>query len=150
MLSRDGLEMSFSIIILFLCLFCIGYTYYNYFYDTKQYYTLYAEFNNVNNLFPGAKIVLSGVEIGYVHSLSLDNVNYSVKVVLHIDKSILIPVDSVIRIVSSSLFGGELSLFIDVNLAETTFMQPYDTFSLCYPVMTIDTLIAKFASKMIG
>ena len=149
MFTRDKIEFIIGILILLISCVFLGYIYYYYYFNAKDYYILYDEFESVDNLFSGAKVFVSGIEVGYVDKIVL-NSNYSVKVAMCIDQAVQIPIDSSVKIVSSSLLGGELSLYIEPNIVETEFMKHNDMFSLSNPLLTLERIIVKFASKMIG
>jgi phospholipid/cholesterol/gamma-HCH transport system substrate-binding protein len=68
-------------------------------------YTLNAHFDRVDGLDIEDIVTLSGVEVGKVTSLELDNSH--VKVVLLLDKDVFVPEGSIARIESESPLGGK-------------------------------------------
>ena len=70
---------------------------------------LYATFDQVADLKPRAPVELSGVKIGQVSRVALDE-NYRARVELEVDSTLEIPVDSSASIVTSGLLG-EITLF---------------------------------------
>ena len=69
-------------------------------------YEVTAEFDNATGLSPGTDVRMAGVKIGTVVSQRLDPKTFFAKVVLSIDSSIELPLDTSARIVPEGLLGG--------------------------------------------
>ncbi len=70
-------------------------------------YDVLASFQNINGLAEGSDVKLSGIKVGYVKSLDLENDTYLVVTKLRIKKSVNIPTDSRVIISTNGLIGGK-------------------------------------------
>ena len=66
-----------------------------------------AEFGNVAGLKVGDDVLIAGIKVGEVSSNTLDNKSYLAVVKLNLQNNIFIPEDSVAKISSASLLGGQ-------------------------------------------
>ena len=66
-----------------------------------------AEFGNIGGLKVGDDVVIAGIVVGEVSSNTLNNDTYLAKVKLNLNNNIDIPDDSVAKISSASLLGGQ-------------------------------------------
>ena len=66
-----------------------------------------AEFGNVGGLKVGDDVMIAGIKVGEVSSNYLNNETYLAVIRLNLDKNIMVPEDSLARISSSSLLGGQ-------------------------------------------
>jgi phospholipid/cholesterol/gamma-HCH transport system substrate-binding protein len=66
-----------------------------------------AEFGNVGGLKAGDDVMIAGIKVGEVSSNYLNNETYLAVIRLNLDKNIMVPEDSLARISSSSLLGGQ-------------------------------------------
>jgi phospholipid/cholesterol/gamma-HCH transport system substrate-binding protein len=66
-------------------------------------YSLYAEFNEVGGIKPGAAVEIAGVEVGRVKSIRLDN--YEARVEFIINKNTKIQEDAIASIKTKGLIG---------------------------------------------
>ena len=66
-----------------------------------------AEFGNVAGLKVGDEVLIAGIKIGEVSSNTLDSKTYLAVVKLNLQSNIFIPEDSVAKISSASLLGGQ-------------------------------------------
>ena len=66
-----------------------------------------AEFGNVAGLKVGDDVLIAGIKVGEVSSNTLDSKSYLAVVKLNLQKNIFIPEDSVAKISSASLLGGQ-------------------------------------------
>ena len=66
-----------------------------------------AEFGNIGGLKVGDDVVIAGIKVGEVSSNTLNNDTYLATVELNLNHNIDIPDDSVAKISSSSLLGGQ-------------------------------------------
>lgn len=70
-------------------------------------YNIIAQFSRVDGIAPGTDIRISGVKVGTVSHLSLNPANYMAELALQIDQSVKLPRDTVAKIDSESLLGGQ-------------------------------------------
>ena len=66
-----------------------------------------AEFGNVAGLKVGDEVLIAGIKVGEVSSNTLDSKTYLAVVKLNLQSDIFIPEDSVAKISSASLLGGQ-------------------------------------------
>jgi phospholipid/cholesterol/gamma-HCH transport system substrate-binding protein len=69
----------------------------------REGYSLYAEFDEVGGIKPGAAVEIAGVEVGRVKSIRLDN--YEARVEFIINKNIKIQEDAIASIKTKGLIG---------------------------------------------
>ena len=75
-------------------------------------YTLYAEFSDASGIRPGTVVEISGVPVGRVTSVMLNDI-YFATVALHIDEAVVIPEDSELVWRQSDLLGApRLSILV--------------------------------------
>ena len=82
-------------------------------------YDLIAEFRAAEGLSPGSDVRLSGVKIGSVTSIALNPDNYFAVVGLAVEDHVKVPEDSVAKIASDGLLGGN---FVDIDPGASDFM----------------------------
>ena len=66
-----------------------------------------AEFGNIAGLKVGDDVLIAGIKVGEVSSNTLDSKSYLAVVKLNLQNNIFIPEDSVAKISSASLLGGQ-------------------------------------------
>ena len=66
-----------------------------------------AEFGNVGGLKVGDDVMIAGIKVGEVSSNYLNSETYLAVIRLNLDQNIMVPEDSLARISSSSLLGGQ-------------------------------------------
>ncbi|AHX11447.1 mce related family protein [Neorickettsia helminthoeca str. Oregon] len=111
-------------------------------------YELSASFNDVSGLTLGSDILLSGVKIGSVTKIGLDD-SSRVLVKMCIDKSVQLPVDSVATISTKNLLVGARFIDIDVG-GEDEKLSPGDTFCATRSVLDLEKLVREFISSRIN
>lgn len=106
-------------------------------------YELTAHFNNIGGLTPRAKVTMSGVTIGSVKSIQLDQKRLDAKVILSIDNDTkVISTDSYASIMTAGLLGEQ---FIGIEPgADDKYLQNGDEITLTQSAMVLEDLIGKF------
>ena len=105
-------------------------------------YTLNAEFNNISGVKLGADIQISGVSVGKVRQLRLNEDNLAM-VAMQIDKGVKVPVDSIASVKSQGIIGDK---FIQITLpGDETAYQPGETIVDTESAVDLESLISKFA-----
>lgn len=105
-------------------------------------YTLNAEFNNISGVKLGADIQISGVTIGKVRQLHLNEDNLAM-VAMQVDKGVKVPVDSIASVKSQGIIGDK---FIQITLGgDETLYQPGETIVDTESAVDLESLISKFA-----
>ena len=70
-------------------------------------YTVYAEFENISGVKPGAEVQIAGVTIGSVTGLTLSEDDLA-KATLQLNRDIKIPIDSIASVKSQGIIGDKL------------------------------------------
>ena len=105
-------------------------------------YTLNAEFNNISGVKLGADIQISGVTVGKVRQLHLNEDNLAM-VTMQVDKGVKVPVDSIASVKSQGIIGDK---FIQITLGgDETLYQPGETIVDTESAVDLESLISKFA-----
>ncbi len=105
-------------------------------------YTLNAEFSNISGVKLGADIQISGVTVGKVRQLRLNEDNLAM-VAMQVDKGVKVPVDSIASVKSQGIIGDK---FIQITLGgDETAYQPGETIVDTESAVDLESLISKFA-----
>jgi phospholipid/cholesterol/gamma-HCH transport system substrate-binding protein len=116
-------------------------------YQSREGYTLIAEFDNIGGLKPRAKVTMAGVSIGRVTSIEFDKDNYVAKVTLFIKEEINnIPDDSQASILTAGLLGDN---YIGFSPGQSqSYFQPDQMISVASTnsAVVLEELISKFVS----
>lgn len=111
--------------------------------DAKNTYTIYAYFENIGGLTPRAKVTLSGVQIGEVGNIEIDQERLVARVALHIQGDVdYLSADSSAQILTSGLLG-EQYIGIGVGFEEDR-LKEGDTIADTQSAMVLEELIGKF------
>ena len=105
-------------------------------------YNVSANFSSIDGITAGQDVKLSGVKIGSVEDISLDEVTYLAKVTLSIDPSIKLPTDTVAKISSEGLLGGKF-LSLEPG-AEEDYLANGDQIQYTQSAVNLEELIGKF------
>ena len=105
--------------------------------DSDDFYDLFASFNKIDGVNPGDKIMISGINVGYVENIKLDK-NYPL-VKMKIKKNLSISDDSSVSIQTDGLFGSK---FLMIEMGGTNnFMKNGDYFSFTEDSIMIQDLL---------
>jgi phospholipid/cholesterol/gamma-HCH transport system substrate-binding protein len=106
-------------------------------------FELYASFDDIGGLKERAPISISGVKVGQVASVELDDL-LRARVKLDVDPSLELPVDSAARILTSGLLGDQ---FVALEPgAEEDILRPGDEIEFTESALSIEKLIGKFVN----
>jgi phospholipid/cholesterol/gamma-HCH transport system substrate-binding protein len=75
-------------------------------YQKVEGYEVTAKFNRVDGIAPGSDVKLSGIKVGRVVGARLDPSSFLAILTLSVDRSIKLPEDTIAKITSDSLLGG--------------------------------------------
>ena len=107
----------------------------------KRGYEVYAIFNDTGGLRSGASVVIAGVDVGRVESISLED--YEARVVLQINPGLRIHEDAIVSIKTSGLIG-EKYVQISAGAAEEI-IKPGGRIRQTESAVDIESLISKYA-----
>jgi phospholipid/cholesterol/gamma-HCH transport system substrate-binding protein len=106
-------------------------------------FELYASFDDIGGLKERAPIKLSGVKVGQVESVALDDL-LRARVKLDLDPSLELPVDTAARILTSGVLGDQ---FIALEPgAEEDILRPGDEIEFTESALSVEKLIGKFVN----
>ena len=104
-------------------------------------FTLYATFDQIGGLTPRAPVVVSGVEVGQVSSIGLDE-DLRARVELDLDPSMELPVDTWASIMTQGVLGNQ---FVALEPgAEDDLLQPGEEIAFTESAVLLERLIGKF------
>ncbi len=107
-------------------------------------YDLVATFDEIGSLKPRAPVVIAGVKVGQVESISLDDI-LRAQVTLKVDKGIELPVDTTAAIRTAGLLGDQ---FVQLEPgAEDDLLKPGDRVAYTESAISIERLIGKFVNN---
>ncbi len=102
---------------------------------------LYATFDQIAGLKPRAPVEISGVKVGQVSGISLDE-DYRARVGLEVDAALDLPIDTSASIVTSGLLGDR---YISLELgAEEDNLRPGEEISYTESALVLERIIGKF------
>lgn len=102
--------------------------------------TLYAHFDDIGGLTPRAKVTISGVKIGQVRAISLDE-EYRAKVEFEIRGDLQLTIDTTASILTSGVLGDQ---YMALQLgAEEDFLVQGETISFTESALGLERLIGK-------
>ena len=102
--------------------------------------TVYADFDEIGGLKPRAQVVISGVKVGQVVSIALDD-NYRARVKMDLDARLKLPIDTSASIVTSGLLGDR---YVSLQLGgEPQTLKPGDRIAMTESAVVLERLIGK-------
>jgi len=108
--------------------------------------TLHAHFDHVGSLKPRAPVVVAGVKVGQVRAITLEDLR--AHVVLEVEESVGIPDDSTAAVRTAGLLGDQF-VALEPGASETN-LAPDATIAFTVSALSIESLIAKFATGLGG
>lgn len=110
-------------------------------------YTLDAAFNNVSGLKKGAEIQISGVNVGTVRDIRLDQ-DHMALVRMQLRQDVHLPLDSMASIKTQGIIGDK---YIQISLGgDTTMYKEGEILVDTESTVDIESLISKFAFGQVG
>jgi phospholipid/cholesterol/gamma-HCH transport system substrate-binding protein len=102
--------------------------------------TLFADFDEIGGLKPRAQVVISGVKVGQVASITLDD-NYRARVKLDLDARLKLPIDTSASIMTSGLLGDR---YVSLQLGgEPEVLKAGDRIAMTESAVVLERLIGK-------
>lgn len=105
-MSRSVIETVLGAVVLIVAAFFLMFSYKTANVSTGHGYELTADFAGIGGLKPGDDVQVSGVKIGSVVGVDIDQETYLARVTMNIDDRYKMPVDTAALISSESLLGG--------------------------------------------
>ncbi len=105
-MSRSAIETILGAIVLFIAVAFLLVAFSTTDIQTVEGYTVTADFSQSNGLIIGGDIRISGVKVGTIRDIKLDPETYLATVVMTIAPEYQLPDDTVAKIQSESLLGG--------------------------------------------
>lgn len=110
--------------------------------STNNSYVLSAAFDNIDGINQGSDVRISGVKIGKVSDIIIDNQTFMAKASLNMDSDIQIPTDSSASIVSSGLLGSKYIAIIPGGAEEN--LSNGDEIILTQSSVNFEDLLGRF------
>jgi len=109
-------------------------------YNGPRGFHVHAGFDEIGGLKARAPVVISGVKIGQVSSIGLDD-RYRARVELDLDPSVKIPTDTTASIVTAGLLGDR---YISLQLGgDDQFLKPGEEISFTESAVILERMIGK-------
>ena len=103
-------------------------------------FVLYADFDEIGGLKPRAQVVIAGVKVGQVRSITLDR-DYRARVDLDIDAGLKLPVDTTASIMTSGLLGDR---YVSLQLGgEQELLKPGDKITFTESAVVLERVLGK-------
>ena len=101
---------------------------------------LVADFDEIGGLKPRAQVVISGVKVGQVSSITLDR-DYRARVDLDVDANLRLPVDTTASIMTSGLLGDR---YVSLQLGgEEEVLKPGDKIAFTESAVVLERILGK-------
>ena len=105
-MKRNVIETVLGAMVLAVAVLFLAFSYSSANIGTSDGYEVRARFSGIGGLNVGDKVVISGVKVGSVSRIELDNDTFLADVFMDIDKAYELPDDTAALISSESLLGG--------------------------------------------
>lgn len=109
-------------------------------------YEVVANFSGIGGLEPGDDVQISGVKVGKVMAVDLDEKNYLARVRMSVDSRIKLPTDTAALISSESLLGGKY-LALEPG-ADEDYIQDGGTIEYTQAPQNLEQLLGQFIFSM--
>lgn len=109
---------------------------------SRDTYTITAKFTAVNGLRAGSNVEISGVAVGKVASITLDQALYQAEVTMQIQKAVGVPVDSTAAVKTSGLIGDKYISIIPG--ADDVLLQNNEVLMDTQAALDIEEMISKY------
>ena len=104
-------------------------------------FKVYATFDQIGGLKPRAQVVISGVKVGQVESITLDK-DYRARVAMALDDRVKLPVDTSASIVTAGLLGDR---YVSLQLGgDDKELKSGDEIRFTESAILLERLIGKF------
>jgi phospholipid/cholesterol/gamma-HCH transport system substrate-binding protein len=101
---------------------------------------LYADFDEIGGLKPRAQVVIAGVKVGQVGSITLDE-GYRARTQLEVDAALKLPIDTSASIMTAGLLGDR---YISLQVGgDEKLLQPGDQITMTESAVVLERVIGK-------
>jgi len=145
-MNRSVIETMLGAVVLFVAGFFIIFSYKTANIKTVDGYEISAKFPGIGGLSVGDEVQVSGVKVGSVVDVSLDQQSYLADVRMTIDPSIQLPSDTAAVITSTSLLGGKY-MSLEPG-AEEDFIKEGGSIQYTQAPQNLEQLLGKFIFSM--
>ena len=143
-MKRSSIETSVGIFVL-IGIICVGYL-------TirigkiewlgKDSYTIYARFESVSGLKPGAQVEIAGIQVGTVNSISLDQERQIAFVEMKIKKDVVLDDDVIASVKTAGMIGDK---YIKISPGGSDILlEPGEMITTTEPSVDLEELISKY------
>jgi len=133
----------FFIIVIVAAAFSINFSNWGRSFSNNKTYELHALFEEIGNLRVGSPVKVSGVPIGRISTIKLNN-DYQAEVAFRISNSVKIPVDSSVKVVTQGLLGGNY-LLVSPGVTND-YLRPYSLINRSYSAFILESFLSKVVS----
>lgn len=105
-------------------------------------YNVTANFSNIDGITEGQDVRISGVNIGSIEKITLDEITYLAQVTLSIDPAIQLPLDTVAKVSSEGLLGGKY-MSLEPG-GEEDYLKEGDRIQYTQSGVNLEEMIGKF------
>lgn len=137
--------LMFFLVVVIALVFSFSFSNWGRSFSNDKTYELHALFEEIGNLRVGSPVKLSGVPVGRISVIKLNN-DYQAEVVFRISKAVKLPVDSSVKVVTQGLLGGNY-LLVSPGVSEE-FLRPYSQVQRSYSAFILENFINKAISKL--
>lgn len=110
--------------------------------DNNNSYILKAKFDSIEGINIGSDVMISGVKVGSVQSIVLDNETFSAVVFFKIINNIKLAIDTRVSIITNGIIGGR---YISITPGvEDEVLNNNDTIKYTQSSMNLESLVSKF------
>lgn len=141
-MKQSVFETVVGFLVLIVAAGFFGFTYKYSDHGTKNGYSIVAKFQSVDGITQGSDVMIGGVVVGKVKSLSLDPDTFFAITTLTLQDWIHLPKDSQASVASSGFLGGK---FISITPGSDDIMlKDHDTIKYTQSSINLESLLGKF------
>ena len=145
-MKRSVAETILGAVVLVVAAFFLTFSYKTAHVGTSNGYQVFAEFPGIGGLSIGDDVQISGVKVGSVEAVELDEETYLARVHMSIDSDYALPTDTAALISSESLLGGRY-LALEPGAEEDT-IPPGGKVKFTQAPQNLEQLLGKFIFSM--
>jgi phospholipid/cholesterol/gamma-HCH transport system substrate-binding protein len=114
--------------------------------NSKQNYTIYANFTNIGSLRVNAPVKVSGFIVGRVANIELDPKTYQAVVTMDLNNNYKFSTDTSAQILTTGLLGEQ---YIALQSgSDSSYLQNGNTITITSSAMILENLIGKFMTNI--